>query len=181
VWGSFQQHKQRRKDVSRAAPCSALHPGRCSVQHAAATPHLAWLRPLRAVTWATFPCTAVQVVTAIEWLPHKRGFVAVACAEPLSHGERVSRMGRPTPSYILVWNFRDPIHPEYVLECPAEVFSFQYNPANPEVKVPCQPPRLDSCRRKRCAVSWLCARVVSLLNGGGSYCSSHLCCSVCYG
>lgn len=74
-----------------------------------------------------------KVVTAIQWLPHKRGFVAVACAEPLSHTERISRMGRPTPSYILVWNFRDPIHPEYVLESPSEVFSFQYNPANPEV------------------------------------------------
>ena len=28
---------------------------------------------------------------------------------------------------------QDPIHPEYVLQAPFEVFSFQYNPANPEI------------------------------------------------
>lgn len=28
---------------------------------------------------------------------------------------------------------QDPIHPEYVLQAPYEVFTFQYNPANPEI------------------------------------------------
>lgn len=28
---------------------------------------------------------------------------------------------------------QDPIHPEYVLQAPFEVFSFQYNPSNPEI------------------------------------------------
>jgi WD40 repeat protein len=44
-------------------------------------------------------------------------------------------MGRLAPAYILIWNFRDPIHPEYVLESPHEVFCFQYNPSNPDIVV----------------------------------------------
>jgi hypothetical protein len=44
-------------------------------------------------------------------------------------------MGCLSPAYILIWNFRDPIHPEYVLESPHEVFCFQYNPVNPDIVV----------------------------------------------
>ena len=36
---------------------------------------------------------------------------------------------------MLVWNFRDPIHPELVLESPYEVFCFESNPLQPEVIV----------------------------------------------
>ncbi len=69
----------------------------------------------------------------MQWLPHRRGAIAVACHEPLSHTERIGRMGRLTNAYILIWNFKDPIHPEYVLESPHEVMCFQYNPGNPDV------------------------------------------------
>jgi len=74
-----------------------------------------------------------KVVSAIQWLPHRKGVVAVACTEALSNTERVARAGRPASAYILIWNFKDPIHPEYVLQAPFEVFAFQYNPANPEI------------------------------------------------
>lgn len=74
-----------------------------------------------------------KVVSAIQWLPHRKGVIAVACTEHLSHAERVARAGRPSNAYILIWNFKDPIHPEYVLESPFEVFSFQYNPTNPDI------------------------------------------------
>jgi len=74
-----------------------------------------------------------MVVSAIEWLPHRKGVVAVACTEAMGHQERVTRMGRPSNAYILIWNFRDPIHPEFVLQAPNEVFAFQFNPANPDV------------------------------------------------
>ena len=62
-------------------------------------------------TWQALPCAdvawyVVQVVSAIQWLPHRRGVVAVACTEALSHGERVQRAGRPSNAYILVWNFK---------------------------------------------------------------------------
>ncbi|GLC44506.1 hypothetical protein PLESTB_000065900 [Pleodorina starrii] len=74
-----------------------------------------------------------KVVSAIQWLPHRKGVVAVACTEAQSHAERVSRMGRTAPAHILLWNFRDPIHPELVLQSPWEVFSFQFNPLQPDL------------------------------------------------
>ena len=45
-----------------------------------------------------------------------QGVVAVSCTEAISHAERVAKAGRPANAYILVWNFKDPIHPEYVLQ-----------------------------------------------------------------
>ncbi|PNW72384.1 hypothetical protein CHLRE_16g674515v5 [Chlamydomonas reinhardtii] len=74
-----------------------------------------------------------KVVSAIQWLPHRKGVVAVACTEAQSHAERVARMGRTAPAHILLWNFRDPIHPELVLQSPWEVFSFQFNPLQPDL------------------------------------------------
>lgn len=74
-----------------------------------------------------------KVVSAIQWLPHRKGVVAVACTEAQSHAERVARMGRTAPAHILLWNFRDPIHPELVLQSPWEVFAFQFNPATPDL------------------------------------------------
>lgn len=73
------------------------------------------------------------MVSAIQWLPHRKGVVAVACTEAQSHAERVARMGRTAPAHILLWNFRDPIHPELVLQSPWEVFAFQFNPATPDL------------------------------------------------
>jgi len=71
-----------------------------------------------------------KIVQAIQWVPGAKGVVAVACTEPLNFMERVQTAGRPTTSAILIWNFKDPIHPEYVLESPFEVTSFQFNPRN---------------------------------------------------
>lgn len=41
--------------------------------------------------------------------------------------------GRVENSHVLIWNFLDPIHPQYVLEAPFDVFSFAFNPAKPEM------------------------------------------------
>ena len=65
----------------------------------------------------------MQVVSYICWVPNRRGAIAVACTDPATHTERLARNGRLSNAYILVWNMRDPIHPEYVLESPHEVSS----------------------------------------------------------
>jgi hypothetical protein len=70
-----------------------------------------------------------QVVTAVHWLPHRRGAIAVAIGEPGTLNEHAARSAHD--SYILVWSARDPIHPEYVLECPNQVMAFSMNPGNP--------------------------------------------------
>lgn len=64
---------------------------------------------------------------------HAQGVVAVSCTEPYSHQERIERAGRPNSATILVWNFKDPIHPEYAFEAPFEVCCFKYNPVNPDI------------------------------------------------
>ena len=74
-----------------------------------------------------------KVVTALQWVPGKKGVIAVACAEATTFSERVHKVGRPSNAYILIWNFRDPLTPEYVLQAPYEVFAFQFNPLNPDI------------------------------------------------
>jgi len=72
-------------------------------------------------------------VTAIAWVPKRKGVVAVACTQPLSFDERLENAGRVQNSAILIWNFVDPIHPQYVLEAPFDVFAFGFNPKRPEM------------------------------------------------
>jgi dynein intermediate chain 3, axonemal len=62
-----------------------------------------------------------------------QGCVAVACTEALSSSERIQASDTPVNHSVLVWNFRDPIHPEFLLEAPFEVFCFQSNPAAPDL------------------------------------------------
>lgn len=76
---------------------------------------------------------ATQVVTCIQWLPHKRGCLAVACAGAATLNERAAKAGCPAPAHVLIWSFRDPIRPESVLESPHEVFTLQVNPSRPDV------------------------------------------------
>lgn len=54
----------------------------------------------------------LQVVKAICWVPNRRGVVAAACTDPSSQTQRLATMGRLSPAHILIWNFRDPVHPE---------------------------------------------------------------------
>jgi len=72
-------------------------------------------------------------VKAIAWLPKKKGVVAVACTQPLTFDERLENAGRVHTSAILIWNFIDPIHPQFVLEAPFDVFCFAFNPKRPEI------------------------------------------------
>lgn len=101
------------------------HPPLGSPLHAAA--------PQRRITPRS--AAAGQVVTALAWLPHCPGLVAAAVTDPGSMTDRVSSFGRLAPAHVLIWDARDPIHPEHVLESPHEVFCFAYNPANPDLIV----------------------------------------------
>jgi dynein intermediate chain 3, axonemal len=64
-----------------------------------------------------------------------QGKVAVSLTSKRSFAERVAAFGRPAESTILVWNFRDLIHPEMILESPHEVTSFDFNTVDPGVVV----------------------------------------------
>lgn len=52
-----------------------------------------------------------KMVSAIDWMPGKKGIVAAAVSASHSFDERVQVAGRPASSHVLLWTFRDPIHP----------------------------------------------------------------------
>ena len=74
-----------------------------------------------------------KVASCIDWVPGENNVVAVAITEPLSFNERLKISGKPRTSYILIWSFTDPIHPQYVLASPFDIYAFQFNPYNKSI------------------------------------------------
>ncbi|EKX50168.1 hypothetical protein GUITHDRAFT_161883 [Guillardia theta CCMP2712] len=74
-----------------------------------------------------------KIISAIDWMPDAKGVVAVACTDRSSLDEQVEYDGKVQVSHILIWNFKDPIHPQFVLEAPSDVHSFRFNPKNSDI------------------------------------------------
>ncbi|XP_066297797.1 dynein axonemal intermediate chain 3-like [Branchiostoma lanceolatum] len=76
-----------------------------------------------------------KTITCIDWHPNLKGVIAVACSERLTFDQRVDNASKTlmTPSLILIWSFTDPIHPQLLLEAPDDIFSFQFNPSDPNI------------------------------------------------
>ena len=51
------------------------------------------------------------MVSAIDWMPGKRGIVACAMTATYSFDERIQVAGRVASSYVVLWTFADPVHP----------------------------------------------------------------------
>lgn len=89
----------------------------------------------------------MQVISAIDWMPHTRGVVAVAycspsftsftaaAAEDAAQQDSDSSMGWGRPSVILIWNFVDPIHPQARLEAPCDVVTMRFHPNHAHILV----------------------------------------------
>mmetsp|Transcript_15965 Transcript_15965/g.37684 ORF Transcript_15965/g.37684 Transcript_15965/m.37684 type:complete len:844 (+) Transcript_15965:19-2550(+) len=74
-----------------------------------------------------------KVVSCIDWMPGGRGVVAVSCTERMTFDDRVEVDGTVPISYILIWNFIDPIHPQFILEAPGDCYAFRFNPLDPNI------------------------------------------------
>lgn len=100
-----------------------------------------------------------KLVAWTQWHPSRRGVAGVACTyRPLPPGEHGAQAGPsmaaartqpgaeslsaaptsiaeylspPPTGCILIWNQADAIHPEAVLQAPAEVLSFAFHPSQP--------------------------------------------------
>ena len=59
--------------------------------------------------------------------------MAVACRKSWSFQERLELDGVPHAAAIAVWNFRDSIHPDFVLEAPHDITAFSINPCQPHL------------------------------------------------
>jgi hypothetical protein len=57
-----------------------------------------------------------------------QGVVALALTSRATFSDRVAAFGRPHAHHVLIWSFRDLIHPYMILECPHEVTTFDFNP-----------------------------------------------------
>ena len=67
-------------------------------------------------------------LSCIDWQPGSRTVVGVSCVERMDMDKRIDNSRRVTFSYILIWNFADPIHPQLVLQADAEITCFKFNP-----------------------------------------------------
>jgi WD40 repeat protein len=74
-----------------------------------------------------------RYVSSINWQPGNRGILGVAIAESAGFAAAVENSGKVHSSYLLIWNFADPIQPQLVLESPYDVICFRFNPTRPSL------------------------------------------------
>ncbi|KFQ85654.1 WD repeat-containing protein 63, partial [Phoenicopterus ruber ruber] len=76
-----------------------------------------------------------RTMSCICWHPTIYGIIAVSARERLSHEEQVNLSDKSLlqQSVILFWSFFDPIHPQLMLECPGDIYCFQFSPSDPNI------------------------------------------------
>lgn len=97
-----------------------------------------------------------RTLEAVQFHPSRRGVAAVACAQGTKgavaalgtgqpqgsagsssagsgqgHTQASSQLQKPHTGCILVWSHADAMHPEAVLQAPADVFAFAFHPTQP--------------------------------------------------
>ncbi|NXO55864.1 WDR63 protein, partial [Aramus guarauna] len=78
-----------------------------------------------------------RTISCICWHPTIYGIIAVSARKRLSHEEQVnlSDTSLLQQSVILFWSFFVPLHPQLILECPEDVYCFQFSPRDPNIIV----------------------------------------------
>ncbi|XP_071773409.2 dynein axonemal intermediate chain 3 [Centroberyx gerrardi] len=76
-------------------------------------------------------------ISSINWHPTINGVIAVAMTEKVSLEERFNQSTKflLNPPLILFWSFSDPANPQLLLECPDDVFAFEFCPSDPNIIV----------------------------------------------
>ncbi|XP_059504253.1 dynein axonemal intermediate chain 3 isoform X2 [Stegostoma tigrinum] len=112
-------------------------------------------------------------ISHIEWHPAILGLVAVSVVDRITMEDRINLTNRlvRSHSYILFWNFTDPIHPQIMLESPDDIYSFQFCPTDPNILAGgCKngQPELDPAPHYEVPIAHHCA-VSSIENGHKSF------------
>ncbi|KAG5188083.1 hypothetical protein JKP88DRAFT_287774 [Tribonema minus] len=76
-----------------------------------------------------------KALSAVEWVPRRRGMLAVSPVRNLTFDERAKLSGQVEAAFVLIWDFTDLITPVLKLEAPQEVFCFRFNPTMPNLVV----------------------------------------------
>ncbi|NXU22291.1 WDR63 protein, partial [Thalassarche chlororhynchos] len=76
-----------------------------------------------------------RTISCVCWHPTIYGIIAVSARERLSYEEQVNLSDKSLlqQSVILFWSFFDPIHPQLMLECPEDIYCFQFSPSDPNI------------------------------------------------
>lgn len=72
-----------------------------------------------------------KALPAIDWVPKTHGMVAVSAVRNVSFDQRVSVSGQTSTSYILLWDFRQLVKPQLLMQSHHEVFTFRFNKIKP--------------------------------------------------
>ncbi|NXX58677.1 WDR63 protein, partial [Scopus umbretta] len=73
-----------------------------------------------------------RTISCVCWHPTIYGIIAVSARERLSYEEQgnLSDKSLLQQSVILFWTFFDPTHPQIMLECPEDIYCFQFSPSD---------------------------------------------------
>ena len=74
-----------------------------------------------------------KVLPAVDWMPKAQGLVAVSAVRNLSFDQRLVMAGQTSVAYLLLWDFRQLVRPQVLMQCPHEVLSFRFNATNPNI------------------------------------------------
>ncbi|NXG88526.1 WDR63 protein, partial [Stercorarius parasiticus] len=76
-----------------------------------------------------------RTISCVCWHPTIYGIIAVSARDQLYYEEQVNLSDKSLlqKSIILFWSFFDPIHPQLMLECPEDIYCFQFSPSDPNI------------------------------------------------
>ncbi|KFV17009.1 WD repeat-containing protein 63, partial [Tauraco erythrolophus] len=74
-------------------------------------------------------------ISCVCWHPTIYGIIAVSARKQLSYDKKINLSDKSLlqQSGILFWSFFDPIHPQLMLECPEDIYCFQFSPSDPNI------------------------------------------------
>ncbi|NXN55579.1 WDR63 protein, partial [Rynchops niger] len=76
-----------------------------------------------------------RTISCVCWHPTIYGIIAVSARDQLYYEEQVNLSDKSLlqRSVILLWSFFDPVHPQLMLECPEDIYCFQFSPSYPNI------------------------------------------------
>ncbi|NXK79666.1 WDR63 protein, partial [Amazona guildingii] len=76
-----------------------------------------------------------RTISCVCWHPNIDGVIAVSARQRLSYEEHINLSDKSLlqQSAILFWSVSDPIQPQLLLECPEDIYCFQFSPSNPSI------------------------------------------------
>uniref|UniRef100_A0A8B9EPU3 WD repeat domain 63 n=1 Tax=Anser cygnoides TaxID=8845 RepID=A0A8B9EPU3_ANSCY len=74
-------------------------------------------------------------ISCVRWHPTIYGIIAESATQQHSDEERINLSDKLLlqDSVIIFWSFSDPIHPQLILQCPHDIYCFQFSPSDPNI------------------------------------------------